>query len=119
MLTVDPSCNLTTKGCQLSAPYPPLSMDNIRYVSSVSLFDDEPGQEEFLYLADTDNHCIKRLSLVNGNVSVVAGDCGSAGFLDGPLGYNRLNQPTNLGVSRKGVVYFFDSGNEYIRIVDV
>jgi hypothetical protein len=33
------------------------------------------------------------------------------GFLDGPLGYNRLNSPKNIGVSREGVIFFFDSGN--------
>lgn len=47
----------------------------------------------------------------------MAGFCGTPGFLDGPLGYNKLSFPTNLGVSREGVVYFFDSGNEYIRMV--
>lgn len=52
-------------------------------------------------------------------MTVIAGKCGSSGFLDGPIGYNRLNSPRNIGVSRKGVVYFFDSGNEYIRIVDL
>jgi hypothetical protein len=64
------------------------------------------------------NHCIKRLSLTDSEVSAVAGICGSKGFMDGPLGYNRLSNPTNLGVSREGVLYFFDSGNEYMRIVD-
>lgn len=39
--------------------------------------------------------------------------------MDGPLGYNRLNSPSNLGVSRQGVLYFFDSGNEYMRFVDL
>ena len=33
------------------------------------------------------------------------------------MGYNRLSSPTNLGVSREGVLYFFDSGSEYIRVV--
>ena len=50
---------------------------------------------------------------------MVGGKCGEAGFLDGPMQYNRLDSPKNLGVSRKGVIYFFDSGNEYIRIIDL
>lgn len=50
-------------------------------------------------------------------VSIVAGQCGVPGFMDGPLGYSLLNMPTNLGVSRLGVVYFFDEGNEYLRII--
>jgi hypothetical protein len=51
------------------------------------------------------------------DVTVVAGTCGVSGFLDGPIGYSRLNLPRNLGISREGILYFFDSGNEYIRIV--
>lgn len=62
-------------------------------------------------MADTENHCIKMLSLSDNKVSVVAGKCGKPGFLDGPIEYNRLSKPTNIGVSRKGVIYFFDSGN--------
>jgi len=85
----------------------------------VSLYLDEPNQEALVYLADTGNHCIKMLSLSDNKVSVVAGKCGEPGFRDGPINYNRLNSPTNIGVSRKGIIYFFDSGNEYIRIVDL
>jgi hypothetical protein len=51
------------------------------------------------------------LSFSDNKVSVVAGKCGESGFVDGPVGYNRLNTPINIGVSRKGVIYFFDSGN--------
>jgi len=34
-----------------------------------------------------------------------------SGFLDGPLGFNRLNKPSNLGIDGKGHIYFFDEGN--------
>ena len=72
-----------------------------------------------MFISDTNNHCIKKLSLSDKLVTVVAGKCGVSGFLDGPLGYNRLSFPTNIGVTREGVVYFFDSGNEYIRTVNL
>jgi hypothetical protein len=94
-------------------------MSNLRYISSVSLYTEEASQQEFLFISDTNNHCIKKMSLASNLVTVIAGDCGVAGFLDGPLGYNRLESPSNLGVTREGVVYFFDSGSEYIRVVDV
>lgn len=97
--------------CILNEPYPALQMENLRYVSNVSLFDDEPNQPEFLYLADTNNHCIKKFSFSDNQVSIVAGSCGVSGFLDGPLGYNRLNMPSHMGISREGVLFFFDSGN--------
>jgi len=113
------TCSLDSIGCILSAPYPTLQMSNLRYTSINSLYINEASQPEFLYISDTKNHCIKRLSFADNQVSVVAGKCGTAGFLDGPLGYNRLNSPSSLGVSREGVVYFFDSGNEYMRVVRV
>lgn len=48
---------------------------------------------------------------------MIAGECGESGFTDGPTSFNRLNRPTNLGITRNGVLYFFDEGNEYIRKV--
>lgn len=86
-------------------------MSNLRYVSTQSLYYDEVGQKEFIYIADTNNHCIKQLCLLTNEVTVIAGKCGTSGFMDGPLGYSKLNKPSNLGVSRKGVIYFFDEGN--------
>jgi hypothetical protein len=68
-------------------------------------------------VADSGNHCIKRISIAAREVKIVAGSCGSPGLLDGPLGYNRLNSPSNLGISRNGTLYFFDAGNEYLRIL--
>ncbi len=92
-------------------------MENIRLISPVGLYELEPDQPEFLFVADTGNHCIKRIDITAKQVSVVAGNCGTSGFLDGPLGYNLLNAPRNLGISRNGTLYFFDSGNEYMRIL--
>ena len=68
-------------------------------------------------MADTGNHCIKRVSLNTSNIDVVAGICGEAGFMDGPLGYNRLREPANLGVARNGDIFFLDKGNSYMRKV--
>ena len=94
------TCAINSTSCTLSSPYPTLQMSNLRYVSTSTLYTDEPSQPEYLYISDTNNHCIKRFSLWDNEVTVVAGKCGSLGFLDGPLGYNRLNNPTNIGVSR-------------------
>ena len=44
-------------------------------------------------------------------MDVVAGQCGMAGFLDGPKGYNQLNMPSNIGITSRGVIYFYDLGN--------
>lgn len=55
------------------------------------------------------------IDLVESIVSIVAGKCGEAGFRDGPFEVNRLNHPKNIGVTRNNEVYFFDSGNLYMR----
>lgn len=70
---------------------------------------------EYLFISDTMNHCIKKITLRTKLTEVVAGKCGESGFLDGPLGFNLLNKPSNIGVDALGVVYFFDEGNKYMR----
>jgi hypothetical protein len=117
-LVANGTCDLNETDCLLSPPYGNLTMDNLRFQPEIDLYAVEEGQEEFLYVADTGNHCIKRIAIAAMEVAVVAGICGSQGFLDGPMGYNKLNFPRNLGVTRAGTVYFFDSGNEYIRIIN-
>ena len=92
-------------------------MVNVRLDPPLSLYTVESQQAEFLFIADTNNHCIKKLTLSSRAVETVAGQCGTSGFSDGPLAISLLNQPSNLGVSRAGVVYFFDQGNEYMRIL--
>jgi hypothetical protein len=56
------------------------------------------------------NHCIKKITLSIKNTEVFAGFCGKSGFLDGPLGFNRLYKPSNIGIDASGVVFFFDEG---------
>mmetsp|Transcript_950 Transcript_950/g.2290 ORF Transcript_950/g.2290 Transcript_950/m.2290 type:complete len:165 (+) Transcript_950:356-850(+) len=73
-------------------------------------------EREYLYIADTGNHCIKLLSITEGTVSELVGRCEVAGFKDGPKGVNRLNSPQLVGVSSSGNVYIMDSGNRYVRI---
>jgi hypothetical protein len=34
------------------------------------------------------------------------------------LGVSLLNEPTEIGVDLLGIIYFYDSGNNYIRIID-
>lgn len=72
------------------------------------------------------NHCIKKITLSIKYTEVVAGFCGKSGFLDGPLGFNRLYYPSNIGIDGSGVIFFFDEGksrylifigNEYMRKV--
>jgi len=52
-------------------------------------------------------------------VSTYAGVCGvdTFGFSDGPIGVNRFNQPDGLGVDDDGNLFVFDSGNNYMRMI--
>lgn len=65
------------------------------------------------------NHCIKKITLKTTFAEVVAGICGESGFFDGPLGINRLNKPSNIGIDAQGIVYFFDEGNKYMRKINL
>ena len=68
-----------------------------------------------MYISDTNNHCIKRIDFYLQHSVIVAGICGYSGFTDGPYGFNKLNRPTNLGITRSGDIYFYDEGNQYMR----
>lgn len=70
-----------------------------------------------LYVADTGNNCIRRVTFdAKGavTVSTVAGD-GTSGYLDGPGANARFNAPQGLAVDRLGNVYVGDSANGRIR----
>jgi len=51
-------------------------------------------------------------------VTTVGGICGTPGFLDGPLGVNKLNSPGLVGTDEAGNIFVMDSGNRYVRIID-
>lgn len=72
----------------------------------------------YFFIADTNNHCIRKVDMITAEASTFAGQCTQPGFKDGPLGINRLNYPDNIGIDDEGNIFINDSGNNYIRIVD-
>jgi sugar lactone lactonase YvrE len=68
-----------------------------------------------LYVSDTENHCIRRISL-DGRIQTVAGtgEPGHGGD-DGPAAEARLSWPAGMAVGADGSVYVADSGNDRIR----
>ena len=69
-----------------------------------------------LYIADTGNHAIRKLS-PNGQLSTLAGN-GQAGRQDGLGRDAQFNGPTGVAVDGMGNVYVSDTYNDVIRKID-
>jgi DNA-binding beta-propeller fold protein YncE len=73
---------------------------------------------EFFYVADRDNHCIRKISMM-GNVTTVAGVPGAPGFVNAPGLSARFVQPTGVAVTGElEQIYVADAGNHCIRKID-
>jgi hypothetical protein len=75
---------------------------------------------ENMFIADTDNHRIRRVDRATGLISTVAGD-GHAGFKgDGDLAASesRLDTPRDVFVDVAGNIYIADTENHCIRMID-
>ncbi len=70
-----------------------------------------------LYVADSGNHIIRRIS-PNGLVVTLAGGKGLPGAVDGPDFVARFHTPYQLAIVGPGIVYVADSGNGAIRQID-
>jgi len=75
------------------------------------------GSDGSLYIADTMNHCIRRVSL-DGTISTVVGT-GTPGYSrDGSLATRaRLNAPRDVEVGPDGSLYITDTSNHCVRKV--
>lgn len=69
-----------------------------------------------VYIADTANHAIRRISVLDGSVSTVAGS-GQAGAVDGTGSAARFNSPRGLALDRDGTLIVADTGNHVLRRV--
>ena len=115
LIVANKTCLITEPGCVLSdqsAKNLNLNMNNLLPYPPIQQFPPlNSNNKPYLYISDTDNHCIKMIDMSLQSSTVVAGECGKKGFMDGPFGYNRLNRPTSLGITRTGMLYFYDEGN--------
>jgi len=73
--------------------------------------------EGFIYVADTLNHVLRRIS-PGGTVSLFAGAAGESGFADGALREARFFEPSGLYLTSGGVLYVADSANHAIRRIE-
>lgn len=67
-----------------------------------------------LYVADRENHCIRRISLTSGDVATMAG-FPQAGYSDGQGQQAQFSSPIGLGVDGAGNIYIGDYGNFRVR----
>jgi sugar lactone lactonase YvrE len=72
-----------------------------------------------VFIADTQNHAIRRRDAKTGILTTIAGD-GTPGFAGdgGPATKARLNFPIGLGLDGKGNLYVVDSVNARIRKIE-
>ncbi|MBK0027575.1 gluconolaconase [Stenotrophomonas sp. S48] len=67
-----------------------------------------------LYVADTGNHAIRRIS-ADGQVTTLAG--GEQGYADGPAAQARFDGPMGIAVDAQGQVFVADTWNDRIRVI--
>lgn len=72
-----------------------------------------------VYIADTENHRIRKIDAESGIIATIAGT-GEEGYGgdEGPATEAKLNWPTGVAVDDAGNVYIADRNNERIRRVD-
>jgi DNA-binding beta-propeller fold protein YncE len=79
----------------------------------------EIGPDGDLYIADTNNHCVRAINLTSGIIRTVAGTCGQYGY-SGDLGTAtaaRLYRPFGVAFDHAGNLYVSDTYNNRIRRV--
>ncbi|SDK02004.1 NHL repeat-containing protein [Catalinimonas alkaloidigena] len=77
------------------------------------IFDVAVANDGTLYIADTYNHCIRKITS-DGLVSTLAGN-GQTGFADGTGQAATFNQPVSLCLAQDGTLYVADGGNHSLR----
>ena len=72
-----------------------------------------------LYVGDTDNYTIRKVSPVGTNwvVTTIAGKAGISGSVDGTNSIARLSDPRGVAVDNRGNIYVADDANDTIRMV--
>jgi autotransporter-associated beta strand protein len=69
-----------------------------------------------VYVADTNNHRIRRIDKTTGAVTTLAGN-GTAAFADGAGTSARFNSPRAVAVNATGQLHVADTGNHRIRLL--
>jgi hypothetical protein len=70
-----------------------------------------------VYVADEENHTIRKVTVPDGLVTTFAGTAGISGSVDGTGAAIRFTGPSGVAVDSRGNVYIADRGNYTIRQV--
>ena len=71
-----------------------------------------------LYVADSGNSSIRRITLADMNVKTIAGQSGTTGKTEGNMTKSLFNGPRGIAVDKKAI-YVADTGNGVIRKIDI
>jgi hypothetical protein len=71
-----------------------------------------------LYLADFNNHTIRKIEIANARVTTIAGTAGKKGSNDGKGAVARFNRPFGI-TTDSGYLYVTDSNNHCVRRIDI
>ena len=74
------------------------------------------GPDDSIYVADTWNHCIRKIS--GKEVSTIAGVSGEGGYRDGAADQALFNNPNDVDIDDHGNIYVNDRANNLIRKID-
>jgi len=75
-------------------------------------------EEDNLYIADSSNHCIRKVT-PEGIVSTVIGNPNKSGYKDGTPEVALFTEPWGLAIDSEGVIYIGDKDNHCIRKLSI
>lgn len=73
------------------------------------------GDATYLYVADTYNQIIRKITISSGLTATFAGYAGSTGVTDGTGSAARFNYPFGIALDTAGNIFVADTGNHTIR----
>jgi len=90
-------------------------LDAAQFNNLGQIFSDADG---FIYVADRNNHCIRRITPEN-QVETVLGIPGTEGWRDGTRDEALFRRPMGIAIAPDGSVYVADTGNSRLRKLSV